>query len=143
MDWSQFTPVSALVGGALLGAGALLLWALSGRTAGISGMISGLLLPARGEVAWRALFLSGMLLAGLGAIAFAPTAIGTSPRSLATLALAGLLVGFGTKLANGCTSGHGLCGVARLSPRSLVATVTFVGFGMLTVALARVALGLS
>lgn len=133
----DFTPVSALVGGALIGLAASLLLFATGRIAGISGIVSGLLVRERGDVAWRAWFLVGLLGAGVGAVVLAPDAIGSSPRPFVLLAAAGLLVGVGTQVGNGCTSGHGVCGLSRLSPRSLVATVTFIASGIATVALAR------
>jgi len=137
----DFTPWSALAGGALIGLAASLLLLAVGRVAGISGMIGGLLLPARGEVAWRACFLAGLLAVGVLAGALAPERVGISHGSLGTLALAGLLVGVGTRLGNGCTSGHGVCGVSRLSPRSILATLTFVASGVATVALVRLLAG--
>ncbi len=124
---SAFTPVSALIGGLLIGtAASLLLW-LDGRIAGVSGILGGLLPPARGGVAWRALFLGGLVAGGALYYALhgqAPQARAGFPR--VWLIAGGLLVGLGTGLAHGCTSGHGVCGLARLSPRSLVATVIFL-----------------
>lgn len=132
-----------LAGGALIGvAAALILW-LNGRLFGVSGLIGGLLAPVRGDVAWRALALLGLLIAGALGVLLAPDHFGHSPRSLASLTGAGLCVGIGTRLANGCTSGHGVCGVGRLSPRSLVATATFVATGVLTVLVLRVLGGAS
>ncbi len=101
--------------------------------AGISGIVGGLLLPTRGDRLWRALFLLGLIGAGVAAALIAPSSIGSSPRSLPTLIAAGLLVGIGTRLGNGCTSGHGVCGISRLSQRSLVATVAFIAAGMFIV----------
>lgn len=122
-----------LAGGLLIGlAASLLLW-LNGRVVGVSGMLGGLLAPVRGDVAWRAFALLGLVVAGVGGALIAPQQLGQSPRSLGLLALAGLCVGVGTRLANGCTSGHGVCGVSRLSPRSLIATVAFLSTGVLTV----------
>lgn len=129
----DFTPVSALAGGVLIGLAASLLLIANGRVAGISGILEGLLVPVRGDGPWRALFVAGLLLAGLGAVLLAPERIGASPRSPMTLVAAGLLVGVGTHLARGCTSGHGVCGVSRLSPRSLLATAVFIASGMLVV----------
>jgi uncharacterized membrane protein YedE/YeeE len=129
----NFTPLSALIGGGLIGAAASILLLGSGRIAGISGILGGLLTPTRGDRLWRALFLLGLLAAGVIATAFAPQLIGSSPRSLLTLIAAGLLVGSGTRLGNGCTSGHGVCGISRFSPRSLVATATFIAAGMIVV----------
>lgn len=135
MYWQQ------LLGGALIGVSAALLLALNGRVVGVSGMLGGVLAPsaarARGDVAWRLLALGGLVLAGVIAAYVAPEQLGRSPRSLPVLALAGLCVGVGTRLGNGCTSGHGVCGVSRLSPRSLIATATFIATGVLTVAALR------
>jgi uncharacterized membrane protein YedE/YeeE len=123
----------ALGGGALIGlAAALLLWA-NGRVVGVSGMLGGVLAPVRGDVSWRAVVLLGLLIAGGFGVWLAPEQIGRSSRSLPLLAVAGLCVGIGTRLSNGCTSGHGVCGVSRLSLRSLVATGTFMASGVLTV----------
>jgi uncharacterized membrane protein YedE/YeeE len=133
----DFTPWSALSGGALIGLAASVLLVALGRVAGISGIVSGLLMPVRGDVAWRALFVAGLVIAGLCAGVLSPELVGTSPRSLVTIAGAGLLVGIGTRLGNGCTSGHGVCGLSRLSARSLVATSTFIATGVLTVVAAR------
>jgi len=129
----NFTPSSALIGGGLIGIAASVLLIGSGRVAGISGIVGGLLLPTRGDRLWRALFLLGLIGAGVAAALIAPSSIGSSSRSLPTLIAAGLLVGIGTRLGNGCTSGHGVCGISRLSPRSLVATVTFIAAGMFIV----------
>jgi uncharacterized membrane protein YedE/YeeE len=110
----------------------------AGRVAGISGITAGVFSAGgRVERGWRAAFLVGLIAVGLIAALVAPAAISSSPRPLAWLALAGLLVGVGTRLGSGCTSGHGVCGVSRLSPRSLVATLIFLGTGMLTVTLLR------
>ena len=133
----DFTPWSALAGGALIGLAASLLLVLRGRVAGISGIVAGLFLGPRGEVGWRALFVAGLLSAGALGSWLAPARIGSSPRSLLMLAVAGLLVGLGTRLGNGCTSGHGVCGLSRLSVRSLVATATFMATGILMTLLAR------
>jgi uncharacterized protein len=138
---ADFTPWGALAGGVLIGLGVALLWVVNGRTAGVSGMLSGIASPVRGDVLWRALFLLGLLAAGSLATLVEPTLLAPSPRSVGVLALAGLLVGFGTRLSRGCTSGHGVCGVARGSFRSLVATGTFMLTGFVTVALIRAAGG--
>lgn len=127
----------ALTGGALIGAAASVLLAANGRVAGISGIALGLLTPTRGEVRWRVAFVGGLLAAGALAAALLPGQIGHSPRALPWVVVAGLLVGVGTRLGNGCTSGHGVCGVARRSPRSIVATATFMATGALTAVLAR------
>ncbi len=128
----------AVIGGSLIGSAAALLWALNGRIAGISGVLGGLLWPvSAGERGWRLAFLAGLLsgplLLTLGGWFQTPATRGLSPWLL----LAGLLVGFGTRLGSGCTSGHGVCGLARFSPRSAAATATFMGFGFLTVWLIR------
>ncbi|HLV20596.1 MAG TPA: YeeE/YedE family protein [Polyangiaceae bacterium] len=132
----------ALVGGALIGLSASLLLLGSGRVAGISGVLGGVLLPKRGDRAWRALFLIGLLGAGALSLALFPEAIGSSPAGPGLLAVAGLLVGVGTRIGSGCTSGHGVCGVARLSQRSVVATAVFVAVGMLTTGVVRALGGL-
>ena len=128
----DFTPVPALIGGILIGLAATLLLIGSGRVAGVSGILGGLLVPMAGDRRWRALFFLGLISAGAVAAWLAPESIGRSPRSLPMLAAAGLLVGVGTRIGNGCTSGHGVCGLSRLSPRSLVSTLTFIAVGMVT-----------
>lgn len=136
MEWSA--AIFGLVGGVLIGlaAGAFLI--VNGRIAGISGILGGLLRPVRQEVPWRLAFLGGLVAGGLLVFLFYPEAFPEEvPRSTGTLLAAGLLVGFGTRLGSGCTSGHGVCGIARLSPRSLTATAVFIGFGVLTVWIAR------
>ena len=134
----HFTPIQSLIGGTLLGLGAALLLLLNGRVAGISGIFSGLLLPARGEFAWRALFIAGLMCGGLLVGSLRPELFGNSlPRSNVAVVAAGILVGFGSRLANGCTSGHGLCGVSRRSRRSLAATMTFMATGIATAFLIR------
>ena len=129
----NFTPVSALIGGALIGISASLLLLGNGRIAGVSSILGGLLTPQRADVLWRVLFLLGLTLAGVAAAVFAPSHIGAPARPLPMLAVAGLLVGFGTRLGGGCTSGHGVCGISRLSPRSVFATVTFMLVAIVTV----------
>lgn len=128
---TQFTPYSALAGGALIGAAAALLWWTLGRIAGVSTVLSGAL--TNGEP-WRWAFLLGLLLSGLIAkFAFAGALQFDLRAGYGQLILAGLLVGVGTQMSGGCTSGHGVCGVSRLSPRSIVATLCFMFTGMLTV----------
>ena len=137
IDWNAFTPLAALAGGALIGLGAALLVLLNGRIAGISGVLGGLLRPARGDVAWRAAFVGGLVGAPL---AYALQAAAPAPRIDAgwgLLVLAGLAVGLGTRYGSGCTSGHGVCGLSRLSPRSLAATLAFMGAGFATVGVLR------
>ena len=133
----EFTPVAALAGGLMIGLAAALLWLGNGRTAGVSGIVGGVVRPLRGDVAWRVAFVGGLVLAGVVAVLARMDAIAPSPRPLGVLALAGLLVGAGTRIGGGCTSGHGVCGIGRGSRRSLVATLVFVLSGMLTVTLAR------
>jgi uncharacterized protein len=128
---------SSLAGGVLIGLAASILLVASGRIAGVSGMVAGLLPPERGEWSFRAWFIAGLMLAGAVASVLTPRLIGSSPRSLGWLAVAGLLVGAGTRMSGGCTSGHGVCGVSRLAPRSLVATPVFLGVAIATVSLMR------
>ena len=133
-----FIPFSAIAGGALIGLSASLLWLANGRIAGISGVIGGVLAPVRGDVAWRGMFLVGLFAAPLlyrAAGGVLPDL--TSPAPVAGVIAAGLLVGFGTRLGSGCTSGHGVCGIARLSPRSLAATGIFLITAAATVYVAR------
>jgi uncharacterized protein len=135
----DFSPVPALVGGALIGLSASGLLLFAGRVAGISGIVAGLLRPEKGEVLWRAAFVLGLLLAGW-ALFRAPAPGAVLPRPLFVLGLAGFLVGLGTRLANGCTSGHGISGLARLSRRSIAATLTFMASGAITVLVVQHAL---
>ena len=134
---TEFSPYTALAGGVLIGLAASILLIGYGRIAGISGIAGNLLLGKPGDRAWRGAFLLGLLLAGAIVARLVPQAVGASPRSLAGVAAAGLLVGIGTRLGSGCTSGHGVCGVSRLSPRSLVATLSFILGGVATVTLMR------
>ena len=135
IDWTHFTPWSSLAGGLLIGLAAAMLVLLSGRIAGVSGIVGGLIALRRGDIAWRLAFVGGLLVAPL-AMLFYPM----SPRidaGFGSLALAGLLVGLGTRYGSGCTSGHGVCGLSRLSPRSLVATGAFMAAGIATVFVTR------
>jgi uncharacterized membrane protein YedE/YeeE len=143
MDLQNFTPWSALLGGALIGISASLLLALNGRIAGISGIVGGILKPAAGDVAWRVAFVIGLLASGAVALGVSPTSLGASPRSLGLVLAAGAFVGVGTRLGNGCTSGHGVCGLSRLSVRSMVATATFMATGIAAATLVRVLGGAS
>ncbi len=138
----NFTPLSALIGGGLIGAAiGVLLW-LNGRIAGISGVLGGLLQAEPGERAWRLAFLAGLVLGPLLYVAIEGEVKPlTVTNSLPLLIAGGLLVGFGTRLGNGCTSGHGVCGLARLSGRSLAATVSFFVTAALTVFVVRHLLG--
>jgi len=139
---ANFTPISAAVGGALIGFSAILLMLLNGRIAGVTGIFSGLIDPLGTDRAWRATFVAGLIAAPLSAALLGYTIpIPHLPTSLVTIAAAGLLVGFGTRLSNGCTSGHGICGVARLSPRSITATVIFMAAAIVVVAVTRHVVG--
>ena len=139
---ANFTPVSAAIGGALIGLSAVLLMLLTGRIAGVSGIFSGLLKVESDDKTWRIAFLAGLVLvpviAGWVGHAMAPPQL---PASWAVIALAGLLVGFGTRLGSGCTSGHGICGIGRLSGRSIAATIVFMVTAIATVAITRHVLG--
>lgn len=127
-----------LAGGVIIGLASGMLLLVSGRIAGITGIIGGVLVPTPGEWSWRLAFIGGMLAGGAVVLWFAPVAFAvTVPRSLGLFALGGALVGVGTRMANGCTSGHGVCGVGRLSPRSLVAAAVFTTCGALAVAALR------
>jgi uncharacterized protein len=139
---ANFTPVSAAIGGALIGLSAVLLMLFTGRIAGISGIFAGCLELGAGGKDWRIGFLAGLILAPLsgGLMGYALTAP-RMPGNWAVIVVAGLLVGFGTRLGGGCTSGHGVCGVARLSRRSIAATITFVVTAMIVVAISRHLLG--
>ncbi len=133
IDWNNFTPWTSLAGGAVLGLSAALFVLLNGRIAGISGVLGGLLRPRAGDLAWRIAFVGGLLVAPLvfGLFMELPTMQVAAEAPL--LVVAGLLVGVGTRLGSGCTSGHGVCGISRLSPRSIVATLSFMASGFLTV----------
>src|SRR5690606_30019879 len=130
----NFTPLASGLGGMLIGAASALLLAFNGRIAGISGIVGSLVSGVpRGDRGWRLAFLGGLLLGGLLLGLVLPTAFGAPPVSWPMIVAAGLLVGFGTRMGSGCTSGHGVCGISRLSARSLVATATFISTGILTV----------
>lgn len=133
----HFTPYSALGGGALIGLAAVVLMLFHGRVAGISGIVGGLLTPRGGDIAWRAWFIAGLVggAAIMSAAGFAPVL--RDRPGLGIVILAGLLVGFGTRLGSGCTSGHGVCGLARWSMRSLAATLVFMAGGAAVVFVAR------
>jgi uncharacterized protein len=135
--WTQFTPVASLAGGALIGLAAALLILLNGRVAGISGIAGGLLRLQRGDMAWRMAFLAGLIAASMLYQLFAALPPVRIDAGTSTLIVAGLLVGAGTRYGSGCTSGHGVCGLARLSPRSAVATGIFMAAGFATVFVIR------
>jgi hypothetical protein len=135
--WPSFTPWAALAGGALIGLAAALFLLLNGRIAGISGILGGLLRPARGDIGWRLAFLAGLIGAPLLYALAAPLPLPRIEAGTGALVAAGLLVGIGTRYGSGCTSGHGVCGLSRLSPRSLVATLAFMAAGFITVFVGR------
>ena len=137
IDWLAFDPRGALAGGALIGLAAAALALLLGRIAGISGIVGGLLPPRRGDIAWRTLFVTGLALTPWLYARWAPRSGPTIEATDGVLVLAGLLVGFGTRLGSGCTSGHGVCGVARGSVRSLAATAAFMASAIATVFVVR------
>ncbi len=135
--WGAFTPWTALSGGILVGMAAAIFLLLNGRMAGISGILAGLLTPARGDIGWRAAFMAGMILAPVFWTLAAGAPVIEINASYPQLIIAGLLVGLGTRYGSGCTSGHGICGISRLSPRSIVATLGFMTSGFVTVYIIR------
>jgi uncharacterized membrane protein YedE/YeeE len=140
IDWQHFTPWASLAGGVLLGVASALFILLNGRVLGISGIVGGLLRPRAGDTTWRLAFLAGMLAAPLVYGLLAPAGFVQAPRidaGYGLVAIAGLLVGVGTRYGAGCTSGHGVCGLSRLSPRSLVATLSFMAAGFAIVFVVR------
>jgi uncharacterized membrane protein YedE/YeeE len=142
IDWLSFTPIPSLLGGMILGVAAALYVLLHGRILGISGIVSGLLHPKHGDIVWRIALVLGLLSAPfLAAVFFAIRPVVEINTDWFGVLIAGLLVGFGAQYGSGCTSGHGICGLSRLSPRSLVATATFMGAGFLTVFILRHLLG--
>lgn len=146
IDWNNFTPWSALAGGALIGLASAIFVLFNGRIAGISGIIGGLIKPrtinlSASDTSWRIAFIAGLVLAPLIWQLFAALPSIQIDTSTSLIILAGLITGFGTRYGSGCTSGHGVCGISRLSPRSLVATLIFMSFGFLTVYISRHLLG--
>jgi uncharacterized membrane protein YedE/YeeE len=140
IDWAHFTPWSSLSGGIILGVASALFILMNGRVLGISGILGGLLPPKAGDTFWRLAFLAGMFASPWIFNLLAPTEFITTPQidaDLVMLVIAGLLVGIGTRYGSGCTSGHGVCGLSRMSPRSLVATLSFMAAGFLTVYVVR------
>ena len=137
IDWNNFTPWSAISGGVMLGIASALFILLNGRIAGICGILGGLYRPQRNDIGWRVAFIVGLILAPL-----AWATVNTLPNinieaSNGLLAISGLIVGISTRYGSGCTSGHGVCGISRLSPRSIIATLAFMGTGFLTVFIVR------
>lgn len=137
IDWIHFTPWTSLLGGVLIGLAAAAFALLNGRIAGISGILGGMLRPARGDLGWRLAFLAGLVGAPLAYVLAHALPEVTIEAGNGTLVVAGLLVGIGTRYGSGCTSGHGVCGLSRLSPRSLVATAAFMLAGFATVFVVR------
>ncbi len=133
IDWQNFTPWASLAGGILLGIASSLFVLVNGRILGISGILGGLIRPREGDRAWRIAFLLGMFAAPLLYAALAGPSVARIDATWGMVIAAGLLVGWGTRYGSGCTSGHGVCGLSRLSPRSLVATLAFMGTGFATV----------
>ena len=138
IDWWSFTPIPSLLGGMILGVAAALYVLLHGRILGISGIVSGLLHPKAGDWSWRLAFALGLLTSSfLAALIFGIFPVIEVEANWLTVIVAGLLVGFGVQYGSGCTSGHGICGLSRLSPRSLVATLSFMTAGFLVVFIIR------
>lgn len=137
IDWIHFTPWQSLAGGILIGLAAALFLLLNGRIAGISGIVGGLLVPKTGDAGWRVMFVAGMLAAPLVYAVFTRLPALQIDAGMGSLVAAGLLVGVGTRYGSGCTSGHGVCGISRQSPRSIAATAVFMAAGFVTVYLLR------
>jgi uncharacterized protein len=142
IDWMTFTPVPSLLGGLILGIAVVLYVLLHGRILGISGIVAGLLRPNLSDFGWRASLIVGLITAPfLAALFFGMFPIIEIESDWIAIVIAGLLVGFGSQYGSGCTSGHGICGLSRLSPRSLVATLSFMGAGFITVYVIRHLIG--
>jgi uncharacterized membrane protein YedE/YeeE len=141
IDWQHFTPWTSLAGGVLIGLAAALFVMMNGRIAGISGVLGGLLSPRAGDISWRVAFVAGILVAPTVYALVTTLPEATIDAGYPALVAAGLLVGVGTRFGSGCTSGHGVCGLSRLSPRSLVATLSFMAAGFATVFVTRHLLG--
>ena len=141
IDWNAFTPWTSLSGGILIGIAASLFILFNGRIAGISGIVGGLLRPAQGDVIWRVAFVLGMVITPTLWTLFATLPALQIDAGYIQLILAGLLVGVSTRFGSGCTSGHGVCGISRMSPRSFMATAAFMASGFLTVFIIRHVLG--
>ncbi|MGH1346153.1 MAG: YeeE/YedE family protein [Nannocystales bacterium] len=135
---TEFTPIASSIGGLLIGLSAAMMLVLKGRIAGISGIIGGLASAPAGERPWRLAFMGGLLAGGVVMVALVPGQFGSQPTAgTGALVVAGLLVGVGTRIGGGCTSGHGVCGLSRFSPRSMVATALFMSFAAITVFFTR------
>jgi uncharacterized membrane protein YedE/YeeE len=141
IDWAAFTPASAAIGGVIIGIAVAMFALVNGRIAGISGIVGGLLRRAPDDIAWRVAFVAGLIAAPLCFLIVAKLPPLMIEASYPTLVVAGLLVGIGTRYGGGCTSGHGVCGVSRLSPRSIVATLSFMAAGFATVFAVRHLIG--
>lgn len=141
IDWTHFTPWTSLAGGLLIGVAAAMFLLLNGRIAGISGILGGLLRPGKGDAGWRVAFILGLVSAPLLYQLVAPLPVVRVEADTASLVVAGLLVGIGTRYGSGCTSGHGVCGLSRFSLRSVVATAVFMAAGFMTVFVGRHLMG--
>jgi uncharacterized membrane protein YedE/YeeE len=141
LDWTNFTPWASLVGGLLIGLAIAMFLLLNGRIAGISGILGGLLRPAKGDIGWRIAFIAGLIFSPIAFSVAAPLPAVQIDAGTTSLVMAGLLVGIGTRYGSGCTSGHGVCGISRLSPRSMVATTLFMLAGFITVFVTRHLIG--
>jgi hypothetical protein len=141
IDWTSFTPWSAAIGGAIIGVAAALLALVNRRVAGVSGIVGGLLRPAFPDFAWRATFVAGLILAPPLYASFATLPAVVIDATYPVRVVAGLLVGVGTRYGGGCTSGHGVCGLSRLSRRSILATLLFMAAGFATVFVVRHLIG--
>jgi uncharacterized membrane protein YedE/YeeE len=142
INWNSFTPWTAITGGALIGVASALFVLFNGRIAGITGIMGGLIRPKAGDIGWRVTFVLGLIMAPIVWRLFSPIPTIGIEANNTLLAIAGLIVGISTRYGSGCTSGHGVCGISRLSPRSIIATLTFMGTGFLTVYVVRHILGL-
>lgn len=141
IDWNNFTPWSALAGGGLIGIAAAIFILFNGRIAGITGIAGGLIRPKKRDISWRIAFILGLVFSPLVWKLFSPLPLIEIEASNALLAIAGLIVGISTRYGSGCTSGHGVCGISRLSPRSIIATLAFMATGFLTVYVVRHLIG--
>ncbi len=141
IDWNAFTPWAAAAGGVLIGIASAMFILINGRIAGISGVLGGLLKPVRGDISWRIAFIAGLIGAPVLYALFTQLPAVRIDAGFGALVIAGLLVGVGTRYGSGCTSGHGVCGISRLSPRSLIATAAFMAAGFVTVFVLRHLIG--